>query len=94
MPISCAKCWTNYHYEKIQNAIKSHRFRDVQLRIYKSTRQFTADEYLQLLHTYSDHISMHEETRQVFMGKMKQAIESSGNIVRINDTIDLYLGRK
>ena len=69
-------------------------FTDIQHHLYHRTRDFTAEEYVQLLGTYSDHIAIEEKTRGRFFREIEQAINDLGGVITIYDTIDLQLARK
>ena len=69
-------------------------FVDVHHRLYRRTRVFTAAEYVQLLGTYSDHISLPEDVRRPFFRVVEEAINAHGGSITIYDTIDLQLARK
>ena len=69
-------------------------FIDIQHRLYRRTRVFTAAEYVQLLGTYSDHIAIEESIRKTFFAKIREAILRHGGTITIYDTIDLQLARK
>lgn len=69
-------------------------FTDIQHRLYRRTRDFTAAQYVQLLGTYSDHIAIEEQTRGRFFREIEAAINRMGGMITIFDTIDLQLARK
>ena len=69
-------------------------FTDIRHRLYRRTRTFTAAEYVQLLGTYSDHISLPDEVRLPFFRAVEEAINAHGGTIAIYDTIDLQLARK
>lgn len=69
-------------------------FVDVHHRLYRRTRVFTAAEYVQLLGTYSDHISLPDEVRLSFFRAVEESINAHGGSITIYDTIDLQLARK
>ena len=69
-------------------------FVDVHHCLYQRTRVFTAAEYVQLLSTYSDHISLPDEVRRPFFRAVEEAINAHGGSITIYDTIDLQLARK
>lgn len=71
-----------------------YSFTDIQHRLYRRTRDFTAAEYVQLLGTYSDHIAIEEKTRGRFFREIEAAINRLGGRITIYDTIDLQLARK
>ena len=69
-------------------------FIDIQHRLYRRTRVFTAAEYVLLLGTYSDHIALPDEVRLPFFRAVEDAINAHGGTITIYDTIDLQLARK
>lgn len=69
-------------------------FTDVQHRLYRRERVFTAAEYVMLLGTYSDHIAIPEERRIPFFRAVEEAIAAHGGTITIYDTMDLQLARK
>ncbi len=69
-------------------------FTDIQHRLYRRTRAFSAQEYTTLLGTYSDHIALPEDVRLPFFRAVEAAIEAHGSTINIYDTIDLQLARK
>ena len=81
-------------YRKRYELLLKYGFSDVRTELFFSTRELSAREYICLLRTYSDHRAMPEEARMEFEREMVQAIESEGGIIRLRDTMDLYLGRK
>ena len=69
-------------------------FTDIRHCLYRRTRTFAAAEYVQLLGTYSDHISLPDEVRLPFFRAVEEAINAHGGTIAIYDTIDLQLARK
>ena len=69
-------------------------FTDIRYAMFYRTRTFTAEEYITLLGTYSDHIVIEESIRNQFFGEIKEAIEQHGGTFTLYDTIDLQLARK
>lgn len=69
-------------------------FTDVEVRLFHRTRCLSAEEYLCLLNSYSDHRALAPEIRAAFEADMLDAIVQTGGEIRIYDTMDLYLGRK
>ena len=69
-------------------------FTDVKSFLFRRVRAFTADEYVSLLSTYSDHIAMDDAHRIPFFDGVRKAIESHGGVMELHDTIDLQLARK
>jgi len=79
--------------ERIQGEFSQYGFKNVSLDLYYEYRTFTADEYIELLHTYSDHMMLEDTIRAAFFNEIHNAI-SKHKIIRIKDTIDLHMGRK
>ena len=69
-------------------------FADIRYRLYRRTRAFSAQEYIMLLGTYSDHIALPEEVRLPFFRAVEEAINAHGGTITIYDPIDLQLARK
>lgn len=73
---------------------EKYGFTDICHQLYRRTRVFTAAEYVQLLGTYSDHISLPDEVRLPFFRAVEEVIEAHGGSMTIYDTMDLQLARK
>ncbi|QUI20876.1 class I SAM-dependent methyltransferase [Vallitalea pronyensis] len=76
------------------NIAKKYGFIDIDYKMYYRTRTFTSDEYILLLGTYSDHISIQEDKRKKFFAEIKNAIDELGGLITLYDSIDLALARK
>jgi len=61
--------------------------------LYHTYRTFSADNYIGLLHTYSDHMNLSEDTRTALFDAIYNIITKHGEII-IQDRIDLHMGRK
>ena len=73
---------------------EKYGFRDIQYKLFYRTRAFTAEEYITLIGTYSDHIAIEEKIRLEFFSEIEKAINRHGGEITIFDTIDLQLARK
>ena len=73
---------------------EKYGFTDIQYKLFYRTRTFSAEEYIKLLGTYSDHIAIEETIRTAFFSKIEDAINRHGGEIIIYDTIDLQLARK
>ena len=69
-------------------------FSDIRYALFQRQRVFSAQEYVKLLGTYSDHIAMEEAIRMPFFAAIEDAINRHGGSMTIYDTIDLQLARK
>lgn len=88
---------TEYSEEqaKSQAMIASkYGFTDIRYAMFYRERVFYAQEYIQLLGTYSDHIVIEKPIRTNFFSKIEEAINKHGGTITVYDTIDLQLARK
>lgn len=69
-------------------------FTDIRHAMFYRTRTFSAEEYVELLGTYSDHIAIEESIRKEFFAEIGKAINRHGGVFTLYDTIDLELARK
>ena len=69
-------------------------FKDVTYKLFNRIREFSAQEYIQLLGTYSDHIAIESSIREKFFNEIEKAIEAYGDTIKLYDTLDLQLARK
>jgi len=76
----------------LNNFFNKYGYRDIIFKLFHSTRTFTADEYIGLLHTYSDHMALPDYERKSLFDGIHSAVGKHGIII-INDTIDLHMGR-
>ena len=73
---------------------EKYGFADIRYEMFYRKRHFTAQQYVALLGTYSDHIVLPEHIRTRFFAEIEQAITQSGTGYTVYDTIDLQLARK
>lgn len=62
--------------------------------LFHRMRTFSAESYLELLGTYSDHIALPETLRTPFYEAIREAIHAHGGTIHVFDIIDLELSRK
>ena len=92
---SAAKPWFSEEKAKeIAEIPAKYGFTDIRCSLFYRERVFTAEEYVQLLGTYSDHIAIEESVRKVFFAEIEDAINRHGGTITIRDTLDLELARK
>ena len=72
----------------------SYGFKDITSKFYDTTRTFTADEFVTLLETFSDHKQLPQSNKVALFAGVKQAIQKHGNKHEINYIYQLYMGRK
>lgn len=81
-------------YKEISSYIQKQGFRNFKYNIYKRVRVFEADSYISLLNTYSDHKLLPIYMKRRFENDIRKAILDAGNVLRVYDTMDLYLAMK
>jgi ubiquinone/menaquinone biosynthesis C-methylase UbiE len=69
-------------------------YTDLETHIFRGTRAFTAEEYVQYIGTHSDHIALEEPYRTPFFEGIKEAITRHGNKLVINDEYILKTVKK
>lgn len=80
--------------EAVAKIAGRHGFEDIRCFLFRRERVFTADEYVKLLGTYSDHIAIEKAVREKFFSGIREAINAHGGRLTISDTMDLQLARK
>lgn len=86
--------YTNENAKWCADIAAKYGFIDISYKLYSRTRSFTADEYVQLINTYSDHNALPDNIKKEFYKKVRDTINSFGGEITIYDTIDLELARK
>ena len=85
-----AEIFKNYGFEDMKN----FGFTDVSLNLYDVTWNFSADEYIALLETFSDHRHLPEENRAALYAGIREKIINNGGCLKGDDVFQLYIGRK
>ena len=80
----------NLKYSNVEN----YGFIDLEGRHYHKTREYSADDYVSLISTHADHITLQEPHKSKFYAGIRDAILSFGNNITLYDTLVLYLTRK
>ena len=88
------KWFTEENAREISLIPTKYGFTDIKYFLFHRERIFTAEEYVQLLGTYSDHIAIEEKIRNEFFSKIEDVINRHGGKITISDTLDLELARK
>ncbi len=81
-------------YKTMQEKIVDSGFSDLEFHLYKDVRKFSSSEYINLLNTYSDHRKMEKDARRHFELQIADAINKHNGILKVYDTIDLYIAKK
>ncbi|MDR1692135.1 MAG: methyltransferase domain-containing protein [Oscillospiraceae bacterium] len=85
---------TKYTCSLDYEACEKYGFTALERRTYKKTRTYTADGYLSLIGTHSDHITLKEPYRARFFEGIRQVILDAGDTITLYDDITMYLARK
>lgn len=84
--------WYTKRCNELNNFLKENGYLDCIFKTYQDSRVFSADEYIGLLQTYSDHMALPSDVRTPFFEKIHSVINKHKTI-EIIDTIDLHMGR-
>lgn len=85
---------TPYRCKLDYDARDRYGFTDLERREYLKTRTYSADDYVSLIGTHSDHITLREPYRSKFFTGIRSAIQNAGGHITLYDKITLYLARK
>ena len=85
---------TEYKCKLDYDARDKYGFVNLERREYKKTREYNADEYVSLIGTHADHITLQEPYRTKFYDGIKEVIHSFGNKIVLYDNITMYLAKK
>lgn len=80
-------------FDKREALMHKYGFSFVQRRYYYKERVLSAEEYLLLLGTYSDILTMEPSRKEAFLREIEGAILDCGGFVHIRDIMDLHLGK-
>ena len=83
--------WYTKRCNDLNNFLKENGYIDCIFKIYQDSRVFSADEYIGLLQTYSNHMALPPDVRTTLFEKIHSAIKKHKTI-EIIDTIDLHMG--
>lgn len=73
---------------------QNYGFADFEYRQYQQIKEYNADDYVSLISTHSDHLTLQEPYKTKFYTGIRDAIGAFGNKIVLNNTISLYLLRK
>lgn len=85
---------TEYTCNLDYDARERYGFTDLECRHYCKTREYSADDYVSLIGTHSDHLTLQEPSKSRFYDGIRNAIIECGNRIVLYDKITLYLARK
>lgn len=85
---------TEYKCNLDYDAREKYGFIELERREYLKTRMYTADEYVSLIGTHSDHITLREPYKTSFYEGIREVIYDAGNKIKLYDKIIMYLAKK
>lgn len=85
---------TEYKCKLDYDARDKYSFVNLERREYRKTREYNADDYVSLIGTHSDHITLQEPYKTKFYEGIREVIRSFGNKITLYDKITMYLARK
>jgi SAM-dependent methyltransferase len=85
---------TEYKCSLDYDARAKYGFIDLECREYLKTRSYSADDYVSMIGTHSDHLTLREPYKSKFYEGIRAAIYNSGNQITLYDRITMYLARK
>ena len=74
--------------------MEQYGFTDITMQLYDTVLTYTPDEYICLLGTMSDHISLPDSNRNALYTGIKETIVRHGGVHNVNAVFQLYMGRK
>ena len=75
-------------------SMADYGFTDTAMRFYERDIDYTTEQYLSLLDTFSDHRSLPDENRRMLYDGIREVIDAHGGINRIHFLYQLYMGKK
>ncbi len=75
-------------------SLEQYGFSEVTMKLYVASRTYSADEYIDLLDTYSDHRGLPDDNRAAVYKGIKEAILRHGGHHKVDYIFQLYMGRK
>jgi hypothetical protein len=64
------------------------------MKLYDASQTYSADEYIALIDTYSDHRGLPDENRTALYAGIREAILRHGGHHKVDYIFQLYMGRK
>ena len=75
-------------------SMEQYGFNNVTMKFYETSRSYSADDYITLLDTYSDHRSLPDENRSALYKGIRATIIRYGGYQKLNFLFQLYIGKK
>ncbi len=85
-----SEIYNSFRFEDLE----LYGFRDVIMKLYDASQTYSADEYIALLDTYSDHRGLPDVNREALYAGIKDVILRHGGQHKVDYIFQLYMGRK
>ena len=85
-----SEIYNSFRFEDLEY----YGFREVTMKLYDASQTYSADEYIALLDTYSDHIGLPDANRTALYAGIREAILRHGGYHKVDYVFQLYMGRK
>ena len=74
--------------------LEDYGFSNITMNLYEMTLTFSADEYISLMDTFPDHRALPDSNREALFAGVREAIVRHGGYRKLDNTVQLYMGRK
>lgn len=88
--LSPSEIYRGFRFE----GLEMYGFRDIDMKLYRTTKRYSADKYLALLDTYSDHRALPEDSRASLYAGIKETVIRHGGYLELCCIFQLYMGKK
>jgi len=85
-----SEIYTSFRFD----GMEQYGFSQTAMKFYEATLKYSADDYISLLDTYSDHRALPEENRKNLYADVRNVIIKHGGVHSLDCTYQLYMGRK
>ncbi len=85
-----SEIYKSFRFEDIER----YGFREVMMKLYDASQTYSADEYIALLDTYSDHRGLPDDNRTALYAGIREAIIKHGGKHKVDYVFQLYMGRR
>ena len=82
-----------FRYGYVLENLEKAGFSKVSAKKFFCIREFSAEDYRNLLTTYSDHMALERERREMLMSGVQKAVQRYGKVT-IDYTFEMYTGIK
>ena len=85
-----AELYRGFRFESMER----YGFENVTMKLYRASQTYSANEYIALMDTYSDHRALPDDSKAALYAGVKEAILRHGGLYTLHFIYQLYMGRK